>query len=109
MGSTLPPRALMADYPVLSRVRIDTRALETADAQSVYCPNICLSTGGGRAADVTRCYLALNASNTLAGCSSALGTLAQCFLTLPSGPIHTVERITPTVFLPYIIFSPQAS
>jgi len=106
MGSTLPPRALMADYPVLSRVRIDTRALETADALTVYCPNICLSTGAGCAA--ARCYFALSASNTLAGCSSALGTLAQCFLILLSGPIHTVERITPTVFLPYIIFSPQA-
>jgi len=30
----------------------------------------------------------------------------QCLRTLPSGPIHTVERMTPTVFLPYIIFSP---
>src|SRR5882724_4433895 len=48
----------------------------------------------------------LRASSTFAGCSSALGTLAQCFFTLPSGPIQTVERITPITFLPYIIFSP---
>ncbi len=38
-----------------------------------------------------------------------MGTFLQCFLTLPSGPIQTVERMTPVVFLPYIIFSPKAS
>ena len=27
---------------------------------------------------------------------------------MPSGPIHTLERITPLVFLPYIILSPYA-
>src|SRR5262249_34916676 len=43
-----------------------------------------------------------------AGCSSAFGTRAQCLRTTPSGPIHTVERITPWTFLPYIIFSPKA-
>ena len=26
----------------------------------------------------------------------------------PSGPIQTVDRITPTIFLPYIVFSPYA-
>lgn len=30
----------------------------------------------------------------------------ECLRTLPSAPIHTVERIIPVVFLSYIIFSP---
>ncbi len=47
-----------------------------------------------------------SASRTFSGCSAASGTRFQCFFTLPSGPIHTVERMTPVVFLPYIIFSP---
>jgi len=37
---------------------------------------------------------------------AASGTFFQCLRTTPSGPIHTVERITPLVFLPYIILSP---
>src|SRR5215467_14449066 len=49
-----------------------------------------------------------NVCRTCSGCFSAFATLAQCFFTLPSGPIQTVERITPTVFLPYIVFSPYA-
>src|SRR5439155_16032484 len=48
------------------------------------------------------------ASSPLAGWSAALATRVQCFFTFPSGPIQTVERITPVVFLPYIIFSPHA-
>src|SRR5207344_3129991 len=51
---------------------------------------------------------ACSAARTSSGCFSALATRAQCFCTFPSGPIHTVERITPFVFLPYIIFSPNA-
>src|SRR5262249_19689128 len=49
---------------------------------------------------------ARSASSTLAGCASALATFAPCFFTLPSGPIPTVERLTPTAFLPYITSSP---
>ncbi len=49
---------------------------------------------------------ALMASSTFAGCSAALATFLQCRFTLPSGPTQTVDRITPMVFLPYIIFSP---
>src|SRR5262249_60246413 len=48
------------------------------------------------------------ASSTCSGCCSALATFFQCRFTFPSGPIHTVERMTPMVFLPYIIFSPYA-
>src|SRR5262245_38625093 len=48
------------------------------------------------------------ASSTFVGCSSAFGTRAQCFFTVPSGPTHTVERMTPVTFFPYIIFSPKA-
>ena len=43
-----------------------------------------------------------------AGWSAAFGTRRQRFATVPSGATMTVERITPTVFLPYIIFSPHA-
>src|SRR5690606_4835567 len=50
----------------------------------------------------------LIAASTCSGWASAFATRFQCFFTLPSGPIHTVERITPTVFFPYIVFSPQA-
>src|SRR5882762_3762627 len=50
----------------------------------------------------------LTASHTCWGCLAASGTFFQCFRTTPSGPIHTVERITPFVFLPYIILSPYA-
>ena len=46
------------------------------------------------------------ASRTWAGCLAASATLAQCFRTVPSGPTHTVDRMTPLVFLPYIILSP---
>ena len=49
-----------------------------------------------------------SASSTLAGWSAAFATRRQRFATVPSGPTMTVERITPTVFFPYIIFSPQA-
>ena len=49
---------------------------------------------------------AFNASSTFSGCSAALATRPQCLRTLPSGPIHTVERMTPWVFLPYMTFSP---
>ncbi len=42
----------------------------------------------------------VSASSTCAGWSSALATLRQCFFTTPSGPIQTVERMTPSVFLP---------
>src|SRR5215469_14633154 len=31
---------------------------------------------------------------------------ARC--TLPSGPMRKVDRIVPTVFLPYMVFSPHA-
>ena len=48
------------------------------------------------------------AVSACSGCFSALATRAQWRSTLPSLPISTVERITPTVFLPYIIFSPKA-
>src|SRR6186713_1343717 len=48
------------------------------------------------------------ASSTFVGCSSAFGTRAQCFFTVPSGPTQTVDRITPVTFFPYIIFSPKA-
>src|SRR5438093_419277 len=48
----------------------------------------------------------LTASHTCSGCLAASGTFFQCLRTTPSGPIHTVERITPLVFLPYIILSP---
>src|SRR5262249_13153184 len=51
----------------------------------------------------------VSAASTCSGCASALATRAQCFFTLPSGPIQTVERITPVVFLPYITFSPHAA
>src|SRR3989442_11277208 len=50
----------------------------------------------------------LTASHTCSGCLAASGTFFQCLRTTPSGPIHTVERITPLVFLPYIILSPYA-
>jgi len=40
------------------------------------------------------------------GWSAALGTLRQCLMTVPSGSTITVDLITPTVFFPYIIFSP---
>src|SRR5262245_4123971 len=53
-------------------------------------------------------YRQSSASSTCAGCAAAFATRFQCFFTLPSGPIQTVERITPVVFLPYIIFSPHA-
>ena len=47
-------------------------------------------------------------SSTWAGCLAASATRAQCFRTVPSGPIQTVHRITPFVFLPYMILSPYA-
>src|SRR5262249_15463369 len=47
-------------------------------------------------------------ASTCAGCSSAFFTAVQCFCTLPSGAITTVERMVPVTGLPYIIFSPQA-
>src|SRR6266446_10460207 len=50
-------------------------------------------------------YSPRSAASTCSGCFAASLTRAQCLRTLPSGPIHTVERMTPTVFLPYIIFS----
>ena len=46
------------------------------------------------------------AARTCSGCFSAFATFFQCLRTLPSLPTSTVERITPVVFLPYIIFSP---
>ena len=49
-----------------------------------------------------------SASSTLAGWSAAFATRRQRFAIVPSGPTMTVDRITPTVFFPYIIFSPQA-
>ena len=49
-----------------------------------------------------------SAARTWSGCSAAFATRAQCRRTRPSGPIQTVERITPVVFLPYIVFSPYA-
>jgi len=51
-------------------------------------------------------YSARSAASTCSGCAAASLTRAQCLRTFPSGPIHTVERMTPTVFLPYIVFSP---
>src|SRR5690349_6823331 len=48
------------------------------------------------------------ASHTCSGCFAASATFFQCLRTTPSGPIHTVERMTPFVFLPYIILSPYA-
>src|SRR5262249_52875519 len=48
----------------------------------------------------------VTASRTAAGCLAASATRAQCLRTVPSGPTHTVERMTPFVFLPYIILSP---
>jgi hypothetical protein len=47
-----------------------------------------------------------SAASTCSGWASAFATRAQCLRTLPSGPIQTVERITPVVFFPYSIFSP---
>src|SRR5207253_168362 len=47
-------------------------------------------------------------SSTWWGCLAASATRAQCLRTVPSGLIHTLERITPLVFLPYIILSPYA-
>jgi hypothetical protein len=47
-------------------------------------------------------------SSTFAGCTSAFGTFFQCLETVPSGPMMTVERVVPVVFLPYCIFSPNA-
>ena len=41
-----------------------------------------------------------NAASTCSGCASAFGTRFQCLSTSPFGPIQTVERITPIVFLP---------
>lgn len=35
-------------------------------------------------------------------------TLGQCFATLPSLPIRTVERMMPFIFLPYMTLSPHA-
>ena len=49
-----------------------------------------------------------SASRTLAGWSAALLTRFHCFFALPLEPIQTVDRITLTVFLPYIVFSPYA-
>ena len=40
------------------------------------------------------------ASSTFCGWISALLTRFQCFFTLPSGPIQTVERMTPTQPMP---------
>jgi hypothetical protein len=71
--------------------RIDTTAIKAAAMES--------NVGG---------LPACRASSTFVGCSSAFGTRAQCFFTTPSGPIQTVERMTPVTFLPYIVFSPYA-
>ena len=49
-----------------------------------------------------------SASSTFAGWSAAFATRRQRFATVPSGATMTVDRITPTVFFPYIVFSPQA-
>ena len=48
----------------------------------------------------------LRTSSTFCGWSAALATRRQCLTTLPFGPTSTVERMTPIVFLPYIVFSP---
>ena len=51
---------------------------------------------------------ASSASSTFRGWSAAFATRRQCLATVPSGATMTVERITPTVFFPYIVFSPHA-
>ncbi len=48
------------------------------------------------------------ASRTSAGWRAASATRGQWRRTTPSGPTQTVERITPIVLRPYIVFSPQA-
>ena len=72
-----------------------------AAAESAFVPAVCSNARLTGARQVS----AMSAS-TCAGCSAALATFFQCLRTLPSGPIQTVERITPTVFLPYSVFSP---
>ena len=48
---------------------------------------------------------ASSSASTLAAWPSAR-TLYQARRMMPSGPIRNVDRITPTVFLPYRVFSP---
>jgi hypothetical protein len=48
-----------------------------------------------------------NFSRTFAAWPFAL-TFFQWWATRPSGSMITVERMTPTVVLPYMLFSPQA-
>jgi hypothetical protein len=48
-----------------------------------------------------------NLSRTFAAWPFAL-TFFQWCATRPSGSMSTVERMTPTVVLPYMLFSPQA-
>src|SRR5262249_26918658 len=101
-GEAVRPRALRGrSRPGTPRRRghgteVLERRLRTAHVASADLP--------ARAA--VRAQAAFRASSTLAGGTSAFRTLAQCFFTFPSSPSQTVERITPTVFLPYIIFSP---
>lgn len=54
----------------------------------------------GAACEAAHSMTERSASRTCSGCVSALATRAQCRRTLPSGPIHTVERMTPVVCLP---------
>jgi len=49
-----------------------------------------------------------SAAKTLSGCSAALATRAQWRRTRPSGPIQTVDRMTPTTCFPYIVLGPYA-
>ena len=56
----------------------------------------------------TRHAASPSAASTWSGCFAASATRAQCRRTVPSGPIHTVERMTPTTFRPYMVFSPYA-
>lgn len=51
--------------------------------------------------------IALTASRTAATWPFTL-TFGQCWTTLPSLPISTVERMIPFIFLPYITLSPHA-
>src|SRR5690606_16689415 len=55
-----------------------------------------------RGQDLSACRAAI----TFSGCAAASETLGQCLRTFPSGPIQTVERMTPIVFFPYEVFSP---
>src|SRR5262249_39627246 len=82
-----------------------SRRAQDADAHAGAGGGVCR---GRRHGQVPRSPLDRTASRTCSGCCSALAPFFQCRFPLPSGPIHTVDRMTPIVFLPYIIFSPYA-